>query len=65
MREKGVKGKKTIVKNTAEILRSNICGSIFSFVRDCPDYVSELPKKWDKVAILYGKGFSYLKWRNC
>ena len=45
MGEKGVKGKKPIGRNTGEILRCNICESIFHFARDCPDYVSGFPER--------------------
>ena len=45
MTEKGVKVKKPIDRNTGEILRYNICRSIFHFVRDCPDYMSGFPEK--------------------
>ena len=54
MWEKGVKGKKKpINRNTGEILRCNICESIFHFVRDCPDYVSVFPKKKNEVKLQY------------
>ena len=44
MSEKEVKGKKNNNPVIGEILRCNICGSIFHFVRDCPDYVPGFPK---------------------
>ena len=54
MWEKGVKGKKKpINRNTGEILRCNICESIFHFVRDCPDYVSGFPKKKNEIKLQY------------
>ena len=54
MWEKGVKGKKKPTnRNTGEILRCNICESIFHFVRDCPDYVSGFPKKKNEIKLQY------------
>ena len=44
-RKSGERQKNQIDRNTGEILRCKICGSIFHFVRDCPGYVSEFPKK--------------------
>ena len=38
-----------------EILRCNICESIFHFVRDCPDYMSEFPKKKNEIKLQYYK----------
>ena len=50
VREKGVKGKKQISK-TRGILRCNICGNIFNFVRGCPDYVSGFRKRRNEIKL--------------
>ena len=36
-------------------MKCNICGGIFHFVRDCPDYVSGLPKKKNEIKSQYYK----------
>ena len=51
-RKRGERQKKT-GRNTGEILRGNICESIFHFVRDCPDYVSGYPKKKNEINLQY------------
>ena len=61
MREKGVKVKnrrrgeseKPIDRNRGDILSCSICGSIFHFVRDCPDYVSGFPKSKNEIKLQY------------
>ena len=52
-RKRGERQKNLIARNTGEILRCNICESIFHFVRDCPDYVSGFPKKKNEIKLQY------------
>ena len=60
MRKKESKAKKPQIEKKGEILKCNICETIFHVVRDCPDYVLGSSKETDKVAILYERGFPYL-----
>ena len=55
MREKSVKGKKTIDRKKEKILKGNISECIFHFVRDCPDYVSGFPKKKNELKLQYSE----------
>ena len=50
VREKGVKGKKHKFQKRG-ILRCNICGNIFNFVRGCPDYVSGFRKRRNEIKL--------------
>ena len=34
-------------------MKCSICGSIFHFARDCPDYVSGFPKKKNEIKLQY------------
>ena len=52
-RKMGERQKIPIDRNTGEILRCNICKSIFHFVRDCLDYVSGFPKKKNEIKLQY------------
>ena len=52
-RKRGERQKNSINRNTGEILRCNMCESIFYFVRDCPDYVSGFPEKKNEIKLQY------------
>ena len=52
-RKRGERQKRPIDRNIGEILRCNICESIFHFVRDCPDYVSGFHKKKNEMYLQY------------